>query len=71
MMNDEPTGRELMAALVEFRDVVVGKLEQHDGLFKDIGRRFDRLEDRMVRGFDSVDLRFDRLESRIGALERA
>jgi len=63
-MKDEPNARDIVAALVEFRDVVVAKLEQHD-------RRFDRLEDRMVRGFDSVDLRFDRLENRIGALERA
>ncbi len=70
-MNDEPNARDLMAALIEFRDAVVAKLEQHDGLFKAIDQRFDRLEDRMVRGFDSVDLRFDRLESRLGALERA
>ena len=63
-MNDEPNARDLMAALIKFRDAVVAKLEQHD-------QRFDRLEDRMVRGFDSVDLRFDRLENRIGALERA
>lgn len=69
MMNDQPTPREILDTLLDFRDAVMGKLVKHDRLFEAMDLRVDRLQDRMVRGFDSVDLRLDRLEERIGALE--
>ena len=76
-MYGEPSNREIMDALLDFRDGVgehfVRVDERFIGIderFKGIDRRFDDLEHRLNKRFDSVDLRFDTLERRLSNLER-
>lgn len=52
---DEPTGREILDALLDFRDAV--------------GMRFDQSRAEMNARFDQVDARFDRLDRRVTNLE--
>jgi len=57
-MAHEPTNGQILEALIDFRDGVAAKLEQHD-------RRFDAMD----RRFDGVDIRLDKIERRMGRLE--
>lgn len=54
----EPTNGQILEALIDFRDGVAAKLEQHD-------RRFDAMD----RRFDGMDMRLDNLNRRMGRLE--
>lgn len=58
---------QIMEALLDFRDATALGFAN---LRNDMNARFENLEDKMDRRFDSVDLRFDAFESRVSALEQ-
>jgi flavodoxin len=64
-MAQEPTNGHILEALIDFRDAVVSKLEQHDRRFDDHDRRFDEHD----RRFDNIERRMGRLETGIEDLE--
>ncbi len=61
-MQNDPSTRDILTALLDFRDAVIARFESND-------RRFDDFEYRMTKRFDSVDLRLEGLDRRISMLE--
>ncbi len=68
MMN-EPTNREILDALIDFREAVERCFEGVDRRFERVDHRFEALETRvtgleseMRSGFRAVDVRLSRLE---------
>jgi hypothetical protein len=62
-MSHRYTTRDLMAAIIQLGEATAHGLEKVD-------RRFDSLEYRINKRFDSVDLRFDAFERRLHILEQ-
>lgn len=72
-MNEQPTTREILDALLDFRsavehrfDSVEAHLVRHDVRFDGIDRRLDHHDYRL----DAIERRLGRLETRMDAVER-
>lgn len=71
MPSEEPTTREIMDALIDFRDFVAKKFDETatKAELQVVKSDLQGLRAEMRAGFDRVDRRFERLESRIEDLE--
>ena len=72
-MAHEPTTGQILEALLDFRDAVVTKLEQHDRRFDAHDQRFDNLERRMGRletRMEDMERHMSRMETRMDGFDR-
>ena len=65
-MTQEYSSADLMAAIIDLSNATAAGFSS---LRDDMDSRFEALEYKMNRRFDSVDLRFDAMERRVGVLE--
>ena len=69
MAKTEPTTRDILDALLGFKEAVEMQFVRINKRFDGIDRRFEDFEMRMNRRFDRLDVRFDVMDRRVSALE--